>query len=261
MSHDPQLSLYLARQALLKLHRTVTDAGWGQQMNSIVEFLRVLLSVEGDDLSMFRVRTVLMDPQHGLVNVVAAERARPLQCRTNEYERTGVLTRYTGGYISHRTCISHVPFHTLAHPVSPSHSNTLYPSPSMPLLTPPIPLSPTLYPLLTPTMPLLHSLLPSHPYHPRIHPGIVSTASLLRRNTRLSSRKRTRAYGETMSAIPPSLHRRCGRGWDRESSTRIRSVHCESHHCRGVERHQIRGEWHLHLRQFQAECRVLQSFG
>ena len=101
MTGDPHLTHYLARQALQKLHRTVTDAGWGQQMNTIIEFLRVLISVEGDDLVMYRVRMVLLDPHYGLATVASSERIRPSLCRTNEYERTGVFNRYIGRTPSH----------------------------------------------------------------------------------------------------------------------------------------------------------------
>ena len=110
MCHDPTLTMYLARQALQKLHRTVTDAGWGQQMNNIIEFLRVLLTVEGDDLVMFRVNTVLLEQNYGLATIAALERARPSICRTNEYERTGVFSRYLGD-----TLFSYILRHYLSH--------------------------------------------------------------------------------------------------------------------------------------------------
>ena len=115
MCHDPTLSMYLARQALQKLHRTVTDAGWGQQMNNIIEFLRVLLTVEGDDLVMFRVNTVLLEQNYGLATIAALERARPSICRTNEYERTGVFSRYLGNivFIYSQTL-------SLIHPLTPA---------------------------------------------------------------------------------------------------------------------------------------------
>jgi hypothetical protein len=68
-----QLQTSTTHQALAKLHRVAPDTSWGQSVNSLLDFIRLLLTVE-DSLLPVRVRTVLLDQHHGLAAVAASER-------------------------------------------------------------------------------------------------------------------------------------------------------------------------------------------
>lgn len=46
VTDSPQLSIHLIRQALVRLHRLATESAWGTSLNSITDFLQLLLSVQ-----------------------------------------------------------------------------------------------------------------------------------------------------------------------------------------------------------------------
>jgi hypothetical protein len=94
VAHDPQLCIWLARQALVRLYKMTTESAWGNHIAHIIEFLRLYAGAEGDDLVALRIRQVLLAPDVGMVVVAFNERLRPSVCRANEYERVAVFNRY-----------------------------------------------------------------------------------------------------------------------------------------------------------------------